>query len=34
MAYKELETYGNPKLPLSYVFKESLINFMKYTFEL
>ena len=31
---KNLETYGNPKLPLSYVFKESLINFMKDAFKL
>ncbi|MBW9172772.1 lysophospholipase [Clostridium estertheticum] len=31
---KNLKTYGNPKLPLSSMFKESLINFMKDTFKL
>ncbi|MBU3099718.1 MULTISPECIES: alpha/beta fold hydrolase [Clostridium] len=31
---KNLKTYSNPKLPLSSMFKESLINFMKDTFKL
>lgn len=29
---KNLETYGNPNLPLSHLFKENLINFMKDVF--
>lgn len=31
---RNLKTYSNPKLPLSSMFKESLINFMKDTFKL
>jgi len=31
---KNLETYGNPKLPLSSVFRENLINFMMDAFKL
>lgn len=31
---KNLKTYSNPKLPLSDMFKESLINFMKDTFNM
>jgi uncharacterized protein len=31
---KNLETYGNPKLPLASVFKENLINFMKDAFKI
>jgi alpha-beta hydrolase superfamily lysophospholipase len=31
---KNLKTYSNPKLPLSSMFREGLINFMKDTFKL